>query len=56
MVNHVKSIVRVRMGAGTRKIEWNAIDNNNSLVPSGTYLARLIAGSESRTIKMTVVR
>jgi len=54
--NVVKTLVNENVGAGTRTIEWNAIDNNNSLVPSGTYLARLIAGSESRTIKMTVVR
>lgn len=54
--NVVKTLVNESAGAGTRTIEWNATDNANNLVASGTYIARLVSGSDSRTIKMTVVR
>ena len=53
--NVVKTLVNEN-GAGTRTVEWNATDNNGSPVASGSYICRLIAGSETRTITMTVVK
>lgn len=54
--NVVKTLVNENVGAGTRTVEWNAADNSNNVVPSGSYIVRLISGNDVRTIKMTVVR
>ncbi len=54
--NVVKTLVNNNVGAGTKTVEWNALDNNNNPVASGSYIVRLIAGNDVRTMKMTVVR
>jgi len=54
--NVVKTLVNETVNAGSKTIEWNAIDNNNNVVSSGSYIVRLVAGNDVRTIKMTVVR
>jgi hypothetical protein len=54
--NVVKTLVNSNVNAGNSTVEWNALDNNNRPVPSGSYIVRLVAGNDVRTMKMTVVR
>ena len=53
--NVIKTLVNESVN-GTRTIEWNATDNNNSNVASGSYILRLTSGEQVRTVKMTVVK
>jgi len=54
--NVVKTLVNNNTSAGRNTVEWNALDSKNRPVPSGSYIVRLVAGNDVRTIKMTVVR
>jgi flagellar hook assembly protein FlgD len=53
--NVVKTLVNASVN-GTQTIEWNATDNNNNNVASGSYILRLTSGDQVRTVKMTVVK
>ena len=53
--NVVKTLVNASVN-GTQTIEWNATDNNNNNVASGSYMLRLTSGDQVRTVKMTVVK
>ncbi len=54
--NVVKTLLNSSANAGPNTVEWNALDDNNRPVASGSYIVRLIAGNDVRTMKMTVVR
>ncbi len=42
--------------AGTHKLTWNAVDSYGQGVASGTYLLRIQAGKNVKTIKMSYLR
>jgi hypothetical protein len=43
-------------GAGQHQVAWDGTDNTGRRLASGTYLARLVAGGESRTQKLQLVK
>jgi flagellar hook assembly protein FlgD len=49
----VKTLFSGYLRGGEYSFNWNALDNNNLLVSSGTYLVRLISGKHSLVKKMT---
>jgi hypothetical protein len=54
--NVVKTLLNENTESGNHSIEWFTEDNENRKVPAGSYLLRMIAGDEVRTVKMTVIR
>jgi hypothetical protein len=54
--NKVKTIVTGYEYAGKKTVVWYLNDDLNRPVASGSYIVRLIAGNDVRTMKMTVVR
>ncbi len=54
--NVVKTLLNESKESGIFSIEWFTEDNKNRKVPAGSYLLRMVAGDEVRTVKMTVIR
>jgi hypothetical protein len=54
--NLVTTLVNDSQDAGNHAIAWNAIDENNNPYASGIYLARLVAGLNTSTIRMLLMR
>jgi predicted outer membrane repeat protein len=54
--NKVATIINAPYNAGTYNIEWNAVDVKGSLLPSGTYNIRLVAGESVSVFPVVVVR
>ncbi len=52
----VKVLANGTVKAGKTIVNWDGRDSEGSLVPSGTYIYRILAGKESKTQKMTIVR
>jgi glucose/arabinose dehydrogenase len=52
----VATPLRRAMEAGWHTVRWEARGGDGSALPSGLYLARLSAGTETRTIKLLLVR
>ena len=53
----VRNLVRAPLqSAGRHAVRWDGRDEHHASVPSGVYLYRLIAGSDSRTRKMHLIR
>ncbi|MDZ7370762.1 MAG: GEVED domain-containing protein, partial [candidate division KSB1 bacterium] len=52
----VKVLVDGIMEAGTHAVVWNAVDDNNSPVPSGMYIVRFSANGHQSSRKMLLVR
>ena len=48
--------VRGFQTAGDHVLEWSGRGDDGSLLPSGVYFARLVAGANVRTFKLTLVR
>jgi len=47
----VYNLVEGRFDAGIHSVDWNAPD-----VPSGVYFARLVAGSETKSLKISLLK
>jgi hypothetical protein len=47
---------KAEMPPGRHQRVWNGRNGQDRLVPNGIYFYRMIAGSEVRTMKMTVIR
>jgi hypothetical protein len=54
--NVVKTLINENSEPGNHIIEWFTEDSENRKVPAGSYLIRMIAVDEVRTVKMTVIR
>jgi hypothetical protein len=54
--NKVKTLASGHELPGRKSVLWHLDDDLNRSVSSGTYIIRLSAGNETRTMKMTVVR
>jgi hypothetical protein len=52
----VRTLFAGQMDRGTRVIEWNGTDNLGRVVPSGTYVYRMTAGSFVQSYKMMLVK
>jgi hypothetical protein len=52
----VRTLFAGQTDRGTRVIEWDATDNLGRIVPSGTYVYRMTAGSFVRSYKMMLVK
>ncbi len=52
----VKALVNGYKNAGTFNVNWNGDNNNGSKVSSGTYIFRVISGSNIKTIKMVLLK
>lgn len=51
----IKTLVHDRQSAGVHTLQWSG-DSNNGQLASGTYLVRLQAGDQMRTMKMVLVK
>ncbi len=54
--NKVATIINAPYNAGIYNVEWNAVDVKGSLLPSGTYNVRLVAGESVSVFPVVVVR
>ena len=54
--HQVKTLVEGELAAGYHECTWTGLDQENQPVSTGIYLARLISGGETRTIKMLYLR
>jgi hypothetical protein len=54
--NVIAVVAEGTMSAGPHSVNWNATADNGSEVASGTYIYRLIAGENTLTGKLTVVK
>jgi len=54
--NKVATIINAPYNAGNYNVEWNAVDVKGSLLPSGTYNVRLVAGESVSVFPVVVVR
>lgn len=52
----VKVLANGTVNAGKTVVNWDGRDEEGTLVSSGTYIYRILAGSEVKTQKMTIVR
>jgi hypothetical protein len=52
----VRTLVDGDQPAGAGEVAWNGCDASGRGLPSGTYFARLEAGGDSRTTRMSLVR
>lgn len=50
----VKSLVNEELEAGNYPVTWDGTDNAGAVVPSGTYVAKMTAGTFTSSIKMTL--
>ncbi len=54
--NIVAALVQKDLPANSYEIIWDGCSTGSSKLPNGTYFCRLTAGSETRTIKITLCR
>jgi hypothetical protein len=54
--NVVRVLTNGTVKAGKSVVNWDGRDNDGVILPSGTYICRLLAGNEVKTQKMTIVR
>ncbi|MDO9069252.1 MAG: FlgD immunoglobulin-like domain containing protein, partial [Deltaproteobacteria bacterium] len=52
----VATLVNGRKSAGHHTVSWDLRDSHGRSVANGVYVMRLAAGSQSKTIKITVIR
>ena len=52
----VKELVVDELNAGRHDLRWDGTDRGGRALPSGTYFYRVIAGNETRTGKLALVR
>ncbi|MBD3222979.1 T9SS type A sorting domain-containing protein [bacterium] len=52
----IATLAEQSFAAGRHTLTWNGEDRRGRTVPSGTYLVRLVTGSEQRTRKVTLSR
>lgn len=52
----VRSLVEERLPAGGHRIRWDGKDSFGRSVPSGMYIARLVSGSRTAAVRMTLVK
>ncbi|MEI6091835.1 MAG: FlgD immunoglobulin-like domain containing protein, partial [bacterium] len=52
----IKVLTDGTVKAGKTLVNWDGRDNEGNLMPSGTYIYRILAGNEVKTQKMTIVR
>ncbi len=52
----VRSLAEERMPAGDHRIRWDGKDSYGRSAPSGIYIARLVSGSRTAAIRMTLMK
>ena len=52
----VKTLINSEQSAGNFRVEWNGTDNYNTLVTSGMYIYRIVAGEFIQTRKMIFLK
>jgi flagellar hook assembly protein FlgD len=52
----VATLVERFQAAGPHELQWSGIDRRGNALPSGVYLARLEAGGDVATRKLTLLR
>ncbi len=52
----VRTLVSGERRAGTHAVAWDGTDRGGRPVPSGVYFARVVAGAEAQTTKLSLVR
>jgi flagellar hook assembly protein FlgD len=52
----VKTLVNREQTAGAYRVEWNGTDNFGTLIPSGMYIYRIVAGDFIQTRKMMFLK
>jgi len=54
--NLVRVLADEVYGMGVHEVTWNGRDRSGAAVPSGTYFARVVGGSEMQTSKLLLVK
>lgn len=52
----IKTLVNAQKSAGEHQLQWDATNDTGQPAPSGVYLVFLLAGKETRTHKVAIVR
>lgn len=52
----IRALVDAEAQAGEHLVQWNGVDENGRLVPSGVYFAKLMAADEVQTQKLTLLK
>lgn len=52
----VRSLLDGDLAPGTHSLGWNGQDDAGRDLPSGVYIARLIAGSQQTTARLTLLQ
>lgn len=52
----ITELVNDQQGVGTYEVQWNGLNEQGQKMPSGVYLARIVSGKQSETIKMLLLK
>ena len=52
----VRTLVDGKKSAGNHRVTWDGKDKNNTIVPSGVYVYRIISRNHVEQRKMTVIK
>ncbi|GMU95008.1 T9SS type A sorting domain-containing protein [Ignavibacterium album] len=52
----IKTLLEKELSPGVHKIDWEAEDSNNKLLPSGVYLIRLTAGKYTHSVQALLLK
>jgi len=53
---NVRTLFSGRLEAGAHRLKWNGLDNTGNALTSGTYVLQLRSATESRSIKMLLLK
>jgi len=56
MGNVITNLINQNQIAGSKSVQWNAMDNQGRQVPAGVYLYSIIAGDFTQTKKMVLLK
>ncbi|MEL6823301.1 MAG: FlgD immunoglobulin-like domain containing protein [Calditrichota bacterium] len=53
---NVRTLFSGRLETGSHRLKWNGLDDNDNILASGTYVLQLRTATESRSIKMLLLK